>query len=40
MKIAVAFLVSIIFLAGLTGVACAIWWIVQSDWYDKGMMDK
>ncbi len=23
----------------LLGAGASIWWMVQSDWYDKGMMD-
>ena len=30
-------LLAVLFLVGVGGV---IWWMVESDWYDKGMMDE
>jgi flagellar basal body-associated protein FliL len=24
----------------LVGVVGAVWWMVESDWYDKGTMDE
>ena len=35
MKITI--IAALVFLAGLGG---SLWWMVQSDWYDKGMMDE
>ena len=37
MKITIVAVVVLVFLAGLGG---SLWWTVQSDWYDKGMMDE
>ncbi len=30
-------LLAVLFLVGVGGV---VWWIAESDWYDKGAMDE